>query len=146
MTSEATEKAIAEAIARHFPYGPEPQKWQNTGNTPAEEPPENECRYCDEPLDSVLAPFRRHLLCGPPTATAKGHVMHQKETWEATLPPWRDGAVGRYTDGEVFLVAVLRSQPDRCIRIHVKSEHARALAADLVSAAEKADTPRREVA
>ena len=67
----------------------------------------------------------------------------EKDTWVAYLPPFRQGAVGRLCQGTVFVLTVLHKDTARYVRLELSSEHARALATDLVQAAETADTVRR---
>jgi hypothetical protein len=65
-----------------------------------------------------------------------------KETWSAHLPPFRQGAVGRLGPGEVFVLAVLDRDRLRYIRLQLSVVHARTLAAELLTAADRAtDTP-----
>jgi hypothetical protein len=66
--------------------------------------------------------------------TARG-----KDTWTAHLPSWRRGAVGRLAVHEVYLIAVLDRDRERFIRLEIRSDHARALAVDLLEAADRAD-------
>jgi len=71
-----------------------------------------------------------------------GRISRQsKDTWTAHLPAWRNGAVGRLAVHEVYLIAVLNRDSQRFIRIEIPADHARALAADLLTAADRADTP-----
>lgn len=63
----------------------------------------------------------------------------EKDTWVAYPPPFRQGAVGRLHHGTVYLLTVLHKDPTRYVRVEINSEYARALAADLVRAAERAD-------
>jgi len=62
-----------------------------------------------------------------------------KDIWSAHLPSWRHGAVGRLAPHEVYLVAVLDKDRQRFIRLEIRSDHARALAVDILAAADRAD-------
>jgi hypothetical protein len=67
----------------------------------------------------------------------------EKETWVANLPPFRHDAVGRLCHGTVFALFILHKDPSRYIRLELSTDYARALAADLVRAAERAEKPRQ---
>ena len=63
-----------------------------------------------------------------------------KAVWLGHLPRWRQGAVGKAAAGCVFLVISIDRDPGRYVRVEIPVDHARSLAADLLSAAAHAGT------
>src|SRR5438045_1064124 len=61
----------------------------------------------------------------------------EKAVWLAHLPKWREGAVGRIAPGTVFLIVCIDHEPGRFVRVEIPTHHARALAADITTAADR---------
>jgi hypothetical protein len=64
----------------------------------------------------------------------------EKAVWAARLPRWREDAVGRLAQGSVFVVVCIIRDPGRYARVEIPVDHARSLAADLLAAADRADS------